>query len=114
MFTPESRRTEIDGQTLAWREAGQGPALVFIHGMGGNSRNWETQYAQFADRYRVIGWDAPGYGASDDWPMQPPEEESSARSRPSAASAWEIMCACGPKQDRGCASSRSWRKGARS
>ena len=72
MFTPESRRTEIDGQTLAWREAGQGPALVFIHGMGGNSRNWETQYAQFADRYRVIGWDAPGYGDSDDWPTDEP------------------------------------------
>ena len=46
--------------------------LVFIHGMGGNSRNWETQYAQFSDRYRVIGWDAPGYGASDDWPTDTP------------------------------------------
>ena len=46
--------------------------MVFIHGMGGNSRNWETQYAQFSDRYRVIGWDAPGYGESDGWPTDEP------------------------------------------
>lgn len=72
MPLPESRHTLVDGRRLAWREAGQGPALCFIHGMGGNSRNWETQYGQFADRYRVIGWDAPGYGESDDWPTDDP------------------------------------------
>ena len=58
MSIPGTRHTVIDDRKLAWREAGQGPAMVFIHGMGGNSRNWETQYAQFSDRYRVIGWDA--------------------------------------------------------
>ena len=72
MGVPDSRHVLIDGQKLAWREAGQGPALVLIHGMGGNSRNWETLYAQFADRFRVIGWDAPGYGDSDDWPTEDP------------------------------------------
>jgi pimeloyl-ACP methyl ester carboxylesterase len=72
MAVPESRHAVIDGRRLAWREAGDGPAVVFIHGMGGNSRNWETQYAQFSDRYRVIGWDAPGYGESDDWPTDAP------------------------------------------
>lgn len=72
MALPESRHTLIDGRRLAWREAGSGPALVFIHGMGGNARNWETQYARFSDRYRVIGWDAPGYGESDDWPTDDP------------------------------------------
>ena len=72
MATPDSRHTVIDGRKLAWREAGQGPALVFIHGMGGNSRNWETQYDVFSNRYRVIGWDAPGYGESDDWPTDEP------------------------------------------
>ena len=72
MPLPESRHTLIEGRRQAWREAGDGPALVFIHGMGGNSRNWQTQYNQFADRYRVIGWDAPGYGASEDWSMDEP------------------------------------------
>lgn len=72
MTVPDSRDVLIDGRRLAWREAGTGPALVFIHGMGGNSRNWETQYARFSDRYRVIAWDAPGYGDSDDWPTDTP------------------------------------------
>lgn len=72
MAVPDSRHVQIDGRRLAWREAGNGPALVFIHGMGGNSRNWETQYARFSDRFRVIGWDAPGYGESDDWPTDAP------------------------------------------
>ena len=72
MSVPNTRHTVIDDRKLAWREAGKGPALVFIHGMGGNSRNWETQYAQFSDRYRVIGWDAPGYGESDGWPTDEP------------------------------------------
>ncbi len=40
--------------------------------MGGNSLNWETQYTQFSDRYRVVGWDAPGYGGSEDWPTDAP------------------------------------------
>jgi 3-oxoadipate enol-lactonase len=76
MGTPETRHVLIDGRRLVWREAGpasaNADALVFIHGMGGNSRNWETQYAQFSDRYRVVGWDAPGYGDSDDWPTDAP------------------------------------------
>ena len=72
MSVPDSRHVLIGGRKLAWREAGRGPALVFIHGMGGNSRNWETQYAKFADHFRVIGWDAPGYGESDDWRSDEP------------------------------------------
>jgi pimeloyl-ACP methyl ester carboxylesterase len=52
---------------LSYREAGAGVPIVFIHGMGGNSANWTSQYACFSDSYRVIGWDAPGYGESDDW-----------------------------------------------
>jgi len=72
MNVPDSRYTLIDGRRLAWRETGAGAPLVFIHGMGGNSRNWESQYAEFGGSCRVIGWDAPGYGMSDDWPTDIP------------------------------------------
>lgn len=57
---------------LSYREAGSGPALFFVHGMGGNSGNWQTQYDQFSDRFRVIGWDAPGYGDSDSFDTDTP------------------------------------------
>ncbi len=66
MSLPELQTTEANGLRLAWREAGSGPALVLLHGIGSGSQGWSHQYDAFADRYRVIGWDAPGYGGSGD------------------------------------------------
>lgn len=58
--------TKVDGLTLAWREAGDGPAVVFLHGIGSNSAGWRHQLNHFAGRHRAIAWDAPGYGGSGD------------------------------------------------
>jgi 3-oxoadipate enol-lactonase len=38
--------------------------LVFLHGIGGAARGWRVQLDHFADRYRAIAWDMPGYGGS--------------------------------------------------
>lgn len=65
MAAPDLKHVQADEYRIAYRERGTGPALFFVHGMGGDSANWETEYEQFSDRYRVIGWDAPGYGGSD-------------------------------------------------
>jgi pimeloyl-ACP methyl ester carboxylesterase len=56
----------VDGLRLAWREAGQGTPLVLLHGIGSGSESWEYQLDHFARGYRVIAWDAPGYGGSGD------------------------------------------------
>ena len=40
------------------------PPLVFLHGIGGAARGWRGQLEAFADRYRAIAWDMPGYGGS--------------------------------------------------
>ena len=40
------------------------PPLVFLHGIGGAARAWRAQLDFFADRYRAIAWDMPGYGGS--------------------------------------------------
>ena len=66
MALPELRKVEVEGKAIAYREAGSGPALVWLHGIGSNAESWEPQYQALADRWRVIGWDAPGYGGSDD------------------------------------------------
>ena len=66
MTLPELRRSG----PIAYREAGEGPALLLLHGIGGNSRTWEEQYRAFAGSRRVIGWDAPGFGGSDPAPEQ--------------------------------------------
>lgn len=53
-----------DRHPIAWRETGAGPPLVFLHGLGGTRTAWDPQLREFADRFRCIAWDMPGYGAS--------------------------------------------------
>ena len=72
MSLPPLQTVTADGLTIAYREQGAGPALVLLHGLGGSSATWEGQYAAFADRHRVIGWDMPGYGGSDNLPAASP------------------------------------------
>ena len=53
-----------DRYPIAWREAGAGPPVVFLHGLGGSRTAWDLQLRALADRFRCIAWDMPGYGAS--------------------------------------------------
>lgn len=63
---------DVDGLRIAYRRAGNGPPLVLLHGIYGDSRYWLPQLEQLADRYTVVAWDAPGAGDSDD----PPESHT--------------------------------------
>ena len=67
MALPDLQEIQTSEYRISYREQGKGEVLFFVHGMGCGSVNWETQYEQFSDRYRVIGWDAPGYGKSSDF-----------------------------------------------
>ena len=58
------RQVECRHGTVGWREAGQGPALVLLHGIGSGAMAWAGQLEAFAHSHRVIAWDAPGYGES--------------------------------------------------
>lgn len=57
----------LDGP-IAWREAGDGPPVLFLHGLGGSRLAWEPQLESLSDRFRCIAWDLPGYGASEPLP----------------------------------------------
>jgi len=50
---------------IAWREAGSGPPVMLIHGVGLNADAWEPQIATLSLRRRVIAIDMPGHGQSD-------------------------------------------------
>jgi 3-oxoadipate enol-lactonase len=41
--------------------------IVFLHGIGGNWRNWKAQLPVFGAKARAVAWDARGYGDSDDY-----------------------------------------------
>jgi len=57
----------------AYFEAGSGEPVVLLHGIGARAFSWETQLARWSNAYRVVAWDAPGYGHSDDLPHSEPE-----------------------------------------
>ena len=64
--TPPLRHAKTEGGgTISYREAGTGPVLVLLHGLNGNSKSWAFQFGGLASDFRVIAWDAPGYGQSD-------------------------------------------------
>lgn len=56
---------ERRGAGLAWREAGTGDTVVFLHGLGGTSTAWSEQFTTLAAGRRCVAWDMPGYGDSD-------------------------------------------------
>jgi pimeloyl-ACP methyl ester carboxylesterase len=58
--------------TMSYREAGEGPAVCLLHGIGNQSGTWVQQLDALAARFRVVAWDAPGYGASDRLPADAP------------------------------------------
>jgi len=50
---------------LYYEIAGQGQPILFIHGLGSSSRDWEPQVAFFAKHYQVVTFDVRGHGQSD-------------------------------------------------
>jgi pimeloyl-ACP methyl ester carboxylesterase len=68
MTSAELTRAEVNGHSVAYRTAGEGPPLVLLHGFLCDSRCWRRQLADLSDRFRVVAWDAPGAGSSSDPP----------------------------------------------
>ena len=58
-------------KTVSYRETGTGQALILMHGIGSGSAGWLQQLEKLQG-YRLIAWDAPGYGESDLLPMEKP------------------------------------------
>jgi 3-oxoadipate enol-lactonase len=52
---------------IAVDHAGQGDLVVFLHGIGGNKRNWRDNLPLVAERFLAAAWDGRGWGDSDDY-----------------------------------------------
>ncbi|MCI0487117.1 MAG: alpha/beta hydrolase [Blastocatellia bacterium] len=55
----------IYGAKIHYKEAGTGPVVILLHGLGGDMSNWAPTVDALAKHYRVIVPDQIGFGRSD-------------------------------------------------
>jgi len=66
-YPPTGRIVTVDGRRIHAHVQGSGPDLVLIHGASGNTRDFTFALVdRLAQDYRVIAFDRPGLGWSDD------------------------------------------------
>ena len=61
----ESRVAKIEGKKLQYLTAGEGPAVILLHGYTQTSRMWRPLIEKLKDKFTVIAPDLPGIGDSD-------------------------------------------------
>lgn len=60
-----AKETTVFGQKIHYVEAGTGPTVILLHGLGGSSQAWQFNIAPLAAKFRVIVPDQIGFGKSD-------------------------------------------------
>jgi pimeloyl-ACP methyl ester carboxylesterase len=62
----EGDRVDVaaNGTTLYAEQAGEGPTLVFVHGMCGDARVWADQVRRLGDRFQCVTYDRRGHTRS--------------------------------------------------
>jgi pimeloyl-ACP methyl ester carboxylesterase len=58
------RWVDAEGSCVNVVDVGEGPVIVWVHGLGGSWQNWLEQLPVFAADHRCVALDLPGFGAS--------------------------------------------------
>jgi 2-hydroxymuconate-semialdehyde hydrolase len=64
-FAPAENFVDVTGTRIRFLDAGSGPPLLLVHGLGQSSTAWRRCFAGLASERRVIAPDLPGFGGSD-------------------------------------------------
>jgi pimeloyl-ACP methyl ester carboxylesterase len=62
---PVEKETLVFGQKIHYVEAGSGPTVILLHGLGGSARGWQPNLGPLAEKFHVIALDQIGFGKSD-------------------------------------------------
>lgn len=62
---PQEKTAVVFGQNIRYFEAGQGPAVILLHGMGGIKESWMGSFGALAAGSHVYAIDQIGFGHSD-------------------------------------------------
>lgn len=59
-----THQVEVEGADVNYVDLGEGPVVLFIHGLGAMWQSWLENLPEFASDHRVIALDLPGFGRS--------------------------------------------------
>src|SRR5687768_9528496 len=60
-----SKEVLVFGQKIHYVEAGSGPTVILLHGLGGSTQAWQFNIGPLAEKYHVVVLDQIGFGKSD-------------------------------------------------
>lgn len=55
----------VFGQKIQYVEAGSGPTVILLHGLGGSAQAWQFNIGALAEKHHVVALDQIGFGKSD-------------------------------------------------
>ncbi|HDP26420.1 MAG TPA: alpha/beta fold hydrolase [Deltaproteobacteria bacterium] len=58
-------KKHLNGISMYYEDAGEGEPILFIHGLGSSTRDWQAQIDFFSKRYRPLAYDVRGHGRTD-------------------------------------------------
>jgi pimeloyl-ACP methyl ester carboxylesterase len=64
-FQTKSGYADINNAKIYYEMAGQGTPFIMIHAGVADNRQWNNEFAYFAQNYRVVRYDMRGYGKSN-------------------------------------------------
>ena len=59
------KQIEVFGQKIHYLEVGFGPAVILLHGLGGDASNWGQNLPVLGEKFHVFAIDQIGFGKSD-------------------------------------------------
>lgn len=62
---PPEKTAVVYGQNIRYIEAGQGPTVILLHGLGSVKEIWAANIGALSAKYRVYALDQVGFGHSD-------------------------------------------------
>ena len=57
-------RLQVDGAQIHYEVCGQGPAIIFAHGLGGNHMSWWQQVSHFSQTHTCVSFSHRGFSPS--------------------------------------------------
>lgn len=89
----ETHVAQTSRGAVSYSQAGSGPALLLLHGIGSSAQSWRAAMTILSSRFRVIAWNAPGYGQSSHLEPDHPMADDYAQSFKALLDALEIEAA---------------------